>query len=63
MVIWVVTAILLAAVAVVVGYGAFAILSERALPWPLGFAGGAVLASLADTLCPKRSRRRRAGRR
>ena len=39
-------------VAVVVGYGALRGLSQDALAWPLGFAAGAVLASLADTLVP-----------
>ena len=50
--IWVATAVLLA-VAVVVGYGALEGASGEALAWPLGFAGGAVLASLADTLMPE----------
>jgi ZIP family zinc transporter len=52
MLIWTVTALLLA-LAVVAGYGAFAGLSDQALSWPLGFAAGAVLASLADTLMPE----------
>jgi ZIP family zinc transporter len=50
--IWIVTAILLA-IPVVVGYGALENLSDEALAWPLGFAAGAVLASLADTLMPE----------
>jgi ZIP family zinc transporter len=52
MAVWVTTAVLLA-VAVVVGYGALEGVSSEALAWPLGFAGGAVLASLADTLMPE----------
>ena len=52
MLIWGATAILLA-VAVVAGYAALEGLSDRALAWPLGFAAGAVLASLADTLMPE----------
>lgn len=28
-------------------------MSDQALSWPLGFAAGAVLASLADTLMPE----------
>ena len=50
--IWGATAILLA-VAVVVGYGAVEGVDEETLAWPLGFAAGAVLASLADTLTPE----------
>jgi zinc transporter, ZIP family len=50
--IWAATGALLA-VAVVAGYSAFEGLSDRALAWPLGFAAGAVLASLADTLMPE----------
>jgi ZIP family zinc transporter len=50
--IWTVTAGLLA-LAVVVGYAALQGLDESALSWPLGFAAGAVLASLADTLMPE----------
>jgi ZIP family zinc transporter len=50
--IWSTTAVILA-LAVIVGYGAFGDLGDRALAWPLGFAGGAVLASLADTLMPE----------
>jgi ZIP family zinc transporter len=41
------------AVAVVVGYAALEGVGEDALSWPLGFAAGAVLASLADTLMPE----------
>jgi ZIP family zinc transporter len=52
MLIWGVTGVLLA-LAVVVGYGAFEGLDDEALAWPLGFAAGAVLASLADTLMPE----------
>ena len=50
--IWTATAVLLA-IAVVVGYAALDGVSDEALAWPLGFAGGAVLASLADTLMPE----------
>lgn len=50
--IWSGTAVLLA-VAVVVGYAALEGVGEDALSWPLGFAAGAVLASLADTLMPE----------
>ena len=50
--IWIATAVLLG-LAVVAGYGAFADVSEETLAWPLGFAAGAVLASLADTLMPE----------
>jgi ZIP family zinc transporter len=52
MAIWGVAAVLLA-VAVVVGYASLEGLSDDALAWPLGFAAGAVLASLADTLMPE----------
>jgi len=52
LVIWSVTAVVLA-LAVVVGYAALAGVPDRALAWPLGFAAGAVLASLADTLMPE----------
>lgn len=52
MAIWGTTAVLLA-LAVVVGYAALEGLGDRALAWPLGFAAGAVLASLADTLMPE----------
>ena len=41
------------AVAVVVGRGALAGASEKTLAVCLAFAGGAVLASLADTLMPE----------
>jgi zinc transporter, ZIP family len=50
--IWSATAVLLA-VAVVVGFAALRGLDESTLSWPLGFAAGAVLASLADTLMPE----------
>jgi ZIP family zinc transporter len=50
--VWTATAVLLA-LAVVVGYGALSGVEEKALAWPLGFAAGAVLASLADTLMPE----------
>lgn len=50
--IWSATAVLLA-VAVVVGYVALESVPHSALSWPLGFAAGAVLASLADTLMPE----------
>jgi zinc transporter, ZIP family len=49
--VWTATAILLAA-AVVVGNGALQGMSEEPLAVLLSFAGGAVLASLADTLMP-----------
>ena len=52
MLIWTVTAVLLG-VAVVVGYAALEGASDEFLAWPLGFAAGAVLASLADTLMPE----------
>ena len=58
MLIWIVTAVLLAA-AVVVGYGALEGVSHATLAWPLGFAAGAVLASLADTLMPEAYREAR----
>jgi zinc transporter, ZIP family len=50
--IWSATAVLLA-VAVVVGYAALEGVPQDSLSWPLGFAAGAVLASLADTLMPE----------
>jgi zinc transporter, ZIP family len=50
--VWTATAVLLA-VAVVVGYGALEGVDDETLSWPLGFAAGAVLASLADTLMPE----------
>ena len=50
--IWTVTAVLLA-IAVVVGYAALSGVPHSSLAWPLGFAAGAVLASLADTLMPE----------
>ncbi len=46
-------AALLLTTAVVVGYGALSGLDEAALGFALAFAGGAVLASLADTLMPE----------
>jgi ZIP family zinc transporter len=49
---WVACAVLLAA-AVVLGRGAASGLSEHVLAVALAFAGGAVLASLADTLMPE----------
>ncbi len=52
MAIWLGAAVLLA-VAVVVGYGALEGVDDATLAWPLGFAAGAVLASLADTLMPE----------
>jgi ZIP family zinc transporter len=52
MLIWTATAVLLA-LAVVAGYGLLEGASEKTLAWPLGFAAGAVLASLADTLMPE----------
>jgi len=50
--IWTLAAVLLT-LAVVVGRGVFAQFSEESLAFPLDFAGGAVLASLADTLMPE----------
>jgi ZIP family zinc transporter len=50
--IWSGTAVVLAA-AVLVGYATLEGIDDEALAWPLGFAGGAVLASLADTLMPE----------
>jgi zinc transporter, ZIP family len=50
--IWLLTAVLLT-LAVVFGRGVFAQFSEESLAFPLAFAGGAVLASLADTLMPE----------
>lgn len=50
--IWMATAVLLA-LAVVVGYAALREVDANGLSWPLGFAAGAVLASLADTLMPE----------
>jgi zinc transporter, ZIP family len=52
MAIWVGASVLLA-IAVVVGYGALEGVDDSTLAWPLGFAAGAVLASLADTLMPE----------
>jgi ZIP family zinc transporter len=50
--IWLLAAVLLAA-AVVLGRAVFAQFPEESLAFPLAFAGGAVLASLADTLMPE----------
>lgn len=50
--IWSITAVVLA-LAVIAGYGALEGVGDEELTWPLGFAGGAVLASLADTLMPE----------
>jgi ZIP family zinc transporter len=50
--IWAATAAVLTA-AVVAGYGALSSVSHETLAFPLAFAGGAVLASLADTLMPE----------
>ena len=49
---WSVTALFLTA-AVVVGYAVFSNVGDTALAFALAFAGGAVLASLADTLMPE----------
>ena len=38
---------------VVAGYAALDGVADKTLSWPLGFAAGAVLASLADTLMPE----------
>ncbi|MDQ4144028.1 MAG: zinc permease [Actinomycetota bacterium] len=50
--VWSVTALLLT-VAVVVGYAVFSNVTDATLAFALAFAGGAVLASLADTLMPE----------
>lgn len=50
--VWSATAVLLA-VAAVVGYATLRGVPHTTLAWPLGFAAGAVLASLADTLMPE----------
>lgn len=50
--VWTGAAVLLA-LAVVLGYGALDGVEPHHLAWPLGFAAGAVLASLADTLMPE----------
>lgn len=50
--IWSAAALLLTA-AVIVGYGLLSGVDETALGFALAFAGGAVLASLADTLMPE----------
>jgi ZIP family zinc transporter len=52
LVIWSATALLLAA-AVVAGRALLGDVDPETLAWPLGFAAGAVLASLADTLMPE----------
>ena len=52
MLIWSATALVLA-LAVIVGYGALEGVDKRTLAWPLGFAAGAALAALADTLMPE----------
>lgn len=52
MLVWCGTAVLLA-IPVLVGFAALEDVSQETLAWPLGFAGGAVLASLADTLMPE----------
>lgn len=52
MLIWGATAALLAAAAVA-GYAGLRGIQGEMLAWPLGFAAGAVLASLADTLMPE----------
>lgn len=49
---WSIAALILA-LAVVAGYGALDGVGPATLAWPLGFAAGAVLASLADTLMPE----------
>jgi ZIP family zinc transporter len=50
--IWIGAAVLLA-IPVLLGYGLLEGVSGNTLALPLGFAGGAVLASLADTLMPE----------
>lgn len=50
--IWTLTAVVLTA-AVIVGYAALSGVDDSALGFALAFAGGAVLASLADTLMPE----------
>lgn len=49
---WSLTALLLA-VAVIVGYATLEGVDKSTLAWPLGFAAGAALAALADTLMPE----------
>lgn len=51
-VIWTIAAVVLAA-AVIIGYAALDGVSDNTLAIPLGFAAGAVLASLADTVMPE----------
>jgi ZIP family zinc transporter len=50
--IWSATAVLLA-IPVLLGYGTLEGVDEATLAWPLGFAGGAALASLAASLMPE----------
>lgn len=50
--IWTAAALLLGC-AVLGGYAALDGVDDETLAWPLGFAAGAVLASLADTLMPE----------
>jgi zinc transporter, ZIP family len=50
--VWCAAAVLLA-IPVLVGFGALEDVSDETLAIPLGFAAGAVLASLADTLMPE----------
>ncbi len=50
--VWTATAVVLTA-AVVIGYGALSGAPDSAIGFALAFAGGAVLASLADTLMPE----------
>ncbi len=50
--VWTAAAVLLTA-AVMLGRGVFAQMAPHDLAFPLAFAGGAVLASLADTLMPE----------
>lgn len=50
--IWAAAGVLLA-IPVVAGYALLENVTGAGLAWPLGFAGGAVLASLADTLMPE----------
>lgn len=52
MTVWTATAVLLTA-AVVVGSTALAGARDALIAWPLAIAGGAVIASLADTLMPE----------
>lgn len=52
MAIWCATAVVLA-LAAIAGYATLQSASPETLAWPLGFAAGAVLASLANTLMPE----------